>query len=441
MQLRSSLQQVWKHPVSKTVIEMFFGQLLLFVDGLLVASLGLVSINAVGVTSMLLLSYGIIVYSIAIASANKVGKIVGENRSTELQKEAVVVQAFYLTSKISLVLGVMTLYFAPQLLEICRADPETVEQGSVYLCIVGGLYLLDALRIQAACSLRAVKEFNAPVWSAVWMNVVHFVLAPVALYGLNAGLKGAGWATVLSQSIGLLLLLRPLRRSYLGKIPWKWNWSVQRMLITLSWREIVRGAILRVTLVYYASAFFLYGPKAYEAFRIHEQFVHRSYVFLDAFVFALSPLVSTLYGKNNKEEDRKLVRLVTRMTLCVVGVMGSLGLLMWAGSDWIIGFYTDDPTTAVIAKQMFLTSAFWLPPFTCFCVLNGVLRSVEELSASMVIGILTSVVWMGSVILIQQMQWGVTALLISYVAFDMTRGSLVTGCFFTGWWRKKKRRH
>lgn len=461
------LSRETKQKLRKTLAEKFFDNLTIFSNGLLVANkLGLTAVAAVGVSSLILFSFNVLTNSLTSVTNTEVSNNLGEEKvlkSTQSTNGVVIVQGFYLTISLTLLLSSFTFAFAPQMFSACGADQATVEAGTPYLRILAGLYLIDGLRRQAKSALQGMDDYKSALVSSFWMNGVHIALAIAAIHFLHLGLEGVAWATWLSQVVGLLLLVRPLKRQAFQKgIPWKFERTIFKTMFVLSKDTMVQMICVRASLIIYGSVLIYISKEAYVAQNIIADVVTFIHVVMNAFIAVMTTETSKLYGERKalhdqlhdthsvtttkdeqkqeqvqalEEKEKELVRTVTSFLGLTCLFMGTLGILQYVACDWIIRLYTSDPATIEASYKMSLTAALYIVPYTCYVVMhNGGLASVKDRKGSRNSVLFATLLWTASLWVIRD--WGLDAILISKILFDILRGLLVCRRFYSKRWSR-----
>ncbi len=113
-----------------------------------------------------------------------------------------------LGAALSLLLG----FGARQVLTLMGIAPGLLPHAVVYLRIVGGSCLLNALIPIFANALRAFGHTRWPAAATVTANVLNVALNAVFLFGLRWGVAGVALATALSRAVNLAALVVPTLR-------------------------------------------------------------------------------------------------------------------------------------------------------------------------------------------------------------------------------------
>ncbi|MCH5584791.1 polysaccharide biosynthesis C-terminal domain-containing protein [Shimazuella sp. AN120528] len=452
-----------KHQLWKTFTERFLDLLVFYSNSFLVSNkLGLGAVAAVGVSNMILLTFGILISSLTSVTNTKVGKSIGQEQitgSTHSQKGVYIVQGFYLVGSLSLLLSFIALIFAPQMLAISGANHATVAQGTPYLRILGSLYLFESLRKLCADALQGMNDFESPLKAGAWMNGCHFVLALGVVLFTDLGIVGVAWATAVSQAVGLLLLVRRLKQqAFQTEVPWKLEWTMLKDMFILSKFSMAQGIFTRVSMIAYGMALLSVSPEAYASMIIQDGFLSITYMVQDAFVLVMTTAISVRYGERTAlhsnlhgiqqdhsqkqgkvralvEKDKELVRTVTGFLGLTCLFTGALVVLQYLAWSWIILLYTNDPITIQVSHKFSLAAVFWLVPFTCYFVFyKGALASVEDRKGSQNSNIIAASLWIASLWVVRN--WGLDAVLISKVLFETLRGLLIMARFYSMRWSR-----
>ncbi len=108
---------------------------------------------------------------------------------------------------IAFILMVVCLLFAEPIISVFGGTSETIPMASSYLRILA--WFFPIFLFQNAI-FGVIRCDGSPVYSMVAVGagaVVNIALDPVFIYVLDAGIKGAAWATVIGQGVSFILAL------------------------------------------------------------------------------------------------------------------------------------------------------------------------------------------------------------------------------------------
>ena len=117
--------------------ENFLQMLMGMVDNYLVASLGLIAISGVSVASNIITIYQAIFIALGAAISSLISKTLAQGDKENLAYHTA--EAIKLTLLLSLLLGLISLLFGRQMLNLLGTEKAVAEAGGLYLALVGGL--------------------------------------------------------------------------------------------------------------------------------------------------------------------------------------------------------------------------------------------------------------------------------------------------------------
>jgi putative MATE family efflux protein len=181
--------------------EAYLQNLLGVVDAFFIAKLGLLAIDAVGVTNVYSMTYVGVFIAISSALSVFLSRAIGA-RDVERGRSAVW-HGMVVAVVIGLAFGVISVTLSVPLLHIMGAHGQLQQTALPYFHVVLGLSPLIALFTAQSASFRASGNTKVPLRIGLEMNVLHVLLDYVLIFGVGPipgwGIKGAGWAMILAR--------------------------------------------------------------------------------------------------------------------------------------------------------------------------------------------------------------------------------------------------
>jgi len=110
---------------------------------------------------------------------------------------------------VTLTFTALILWDAPRLLTLLGARPEVIDAGLGYLRLVVGSSVLLSVSLTLDSALRANRDSRTPMLIALAITAVKLLANWLLIFGPygfpRLGLEGAGWASLISQAMGVTI--------------------------------------------------------------------------------------------------------------------------------------------------------------------------------------------------------------------------------------------
>ena len=184
------------------------------VDAFFISRLGAAALASAGLTETAL----DVVYALAVGFSFAVTAVVSRRCGEKDRRGAARagVQAIGLGLVVSVVIGALGVWLAPDILRLMGAEPETVAVGTTHARVMyAGMATIILLFLNNAI-LRGAGDAQAAM-RALWLsNGINIVLDPCLIFGLGPfpelGLPGAAVATTIGRGTGVIYQLFVLSR-------------------------------------------------------------------------------------------------------------------------------------------------------------------------------------------------------------------------------------
>jgi putative MATE family efflux protein len=336
------------------VLEMAMESLFGVVDGFFVAKLGQDAVATVGFTeSLLALVFGVAI-GLSLSTTAMVARRTGE-RDPEGAAIAAV-QAISLGIAVSLVIGAIGLYFAPDLLGLMGASSVIVAHGSRYTSLMIGssgviflLFLINAIFRGAGDPALAMR--------ALWLaNAVNIVLDPCLINGWGPfprlGVFGAAVATTTGRGIGVLYQLWMLgtgkSRVVIGRKELRINPAILWRLLTISVTGVIQFLVATASWLGMVRIISLFGSAAVAGYTI----AIRLFVFVILPSWGLSNAAAALVGQNlGAGKPERSEQAVYRAGVYNMVYLGLISIVFLTCADGLAGIFTMEPEFHRVAVE------------------------------------------------------------------------------------------
>ena len=198
---RKTLTQLFVPICLETLLYMLAGM----IDTLMLSSVGDQAVGAVGTANTYI---GIFIIMFSIISS---GMVAVMTQNIGAGRDGVAYQARQLGLAFNAVLGIgMSIFLftcSGKILSIVGIAAALQEPAEIYLRTVGGACILNALIPIFSSYLRAFGFSKQPLYASILGNIINLVLNAVFLFVFDMGVQGVAYATVISRTVNLLLVV------------------------------------------------------------------------------------------------------------------------------------------------------------------------------------------------------------------------------------------
>lgn len=122
--------------------------------------------------------------------------------------EKILGNCFAILILMAVILTVVFFTFAPQLLTLFGASEKTLPYGVAYarIYILGSIFVLIVMGMNPFITTQGFAKIS--MMTTIIGAVINIILDPIFIFALGMGVKGAALATVLSQTVGAVWILR-----------------------------------------------------------------------------------------------------------------------------------------------------------------------------------------------------------------------------------------
>lgn len=296
--------------------------------------------------------------------------------------------SFVFIAVLAVVLNISVYLLGDSILSFLRVPTETRPLMQDYLVIIYAGIFATFLYNYFASVLRAVGNSTVPLIFLAVSAVLNVVLDLLWVAVFPFGVKGAAFATVLSQFLsGIGILIYTLKR-FPELVPKKaertWHKENFRAVLDLSLMTSLQQSIMNFGILLVQGLVNSFGTTVMAAFAAAVKIDSTAYLPVQDFGNAFSVFVAQNHGADNRERIRKGVK--SAVLVCAVFcIVISLGVCLFA--EPLMKIFIDAKETAVIAvgaEYLKIEGAFYLGIGILF-LLYGYFRAVEKPGISVIL--------------------------------------------------------
>lgn len=349
-----------------------------FIDALMISKIGLVAVTAVGIANTILNVYLALFIALGVGASALIAQKIGAKQTDEAQR--VTNQAVILTLAVSLLLGVVSIFFGESLLHV-MGDSEAVLQESLqFFTVVGGGAVFMGLMTIFGSILRATGDTKSPMKISVVVNIGNIVIDYILIFGLGPipalGVLGTAIGTVLSRLLGCWLLYRKVQQS---KSPVDratlFASGSYRPLVNLSIPATLERLVMRLGQVLYFGLIVSISAKTFAAHSIAGNI--ESFTYMPA--YGLATAATTLVGNAIGARDSQLAKSYG-YSAAKYGVifMSLLGVILFFGAPFFASMFTSDQEALRQIVVALRIDAFAQPGLAISLITTGALQGMGD---------------------------------------------------------------
>lgn len=329
-----------------------FQQIYSLVDTLIVGrTIGLNALAAVGATGpMIFLIISFIFAStqgFAVVTAQKFGA-----RDYELVRKSVT-SGFILSFILTVVMTLISAPFTIQMLSFLRTPPDIIQLSNDYLFIMFIGIIATVFYNYSSNVIRALGDSKTPLYFLIFASILNIFLDLIFILKFHMGVKGAAWATVVSQAVSTILCLTfmflrfPILR--LKKSDWfvdmKFLYEHLRIGIPMGFQMSVL-TIGIIAVQYVLNGLGSIAIAAYTTAVRVDQLASQS-------LLALGAAVATYTAQNFGAKKMSRIREGAKASIFIIFIISLLcAVFILTCGEFVVGLFMDVPNEEVIRLAM-----------------------------------------------------------------------------------------
>lgn len=302
---------------------------------------GDLSLAGVGITFPIIMIISAFSALVGMGGAPRAAMKMGKNDHTGAEK--ILGNCFCTLLVLSVAITAVILLFKENILYAFGANHETILPALDYITIyaIGTIFVQIVLGLNMFISAQGFAKTS--MLTTVIGAVLNIVLDPIFMFTWNMGVKGAALATILSQAVSAIWVLRfltgkktllKIRKQHLRLKP-----SVILPVLALGVSPFIMQATESVITICFNISLAKYGGNlAVSAMAILSSVMQFTFLPLMGLTQGAQPIISFNYGARNADRVKKAFRLLLIMAL-------SFSTLFWAVimlfPNIFIGMFSD----------------------------------------------------------------------------------------------------
>ena len=312
---------------------------------------GSFALTGVGVCMPIIMFVSAFSALICFGGAPRASIFLGENKKEEAEK--VLGNCFVTQIVVSIVLTIILLIWNRDLLMAFGGSDNTIDYSVSYMNIyaIGTIFVQLTLGMNAFISAQGFT--NVSMFSILIGAVLNIILDPIFIYLFDMGVKGAALATIISQCITTIFIIKFLLGNKailkIKKEHLRINFKVIYPCILLGLAPFIMQSSESIISICFNSSLQKYGGDiAVGTMTILTSVMQFAMLPLQGLAQGAQPITSYNYGAKNKERVKKSFKLLLKVSLIYSSILWLLVMIM---PKTFVSIFTSETTLIEFAYK------------------------------------------------------------------------------------------
>jgi len=359
---------------------------------------------------------------IAVGGATISSIFLGQNNITRATD--VVNNVFALCLVHSAIFGGVTLIFLDEILYLFGATPETVSYAREFMTVILYGTPISYIFIGLNNLMRATGYPKKAMVSALLSVAANVVLAPIFIFVLEWGIRGAALATICGQTAACIWVMHHFlskknfvhfRRSN----SW-FNPSIVRRVYAIGLSPFLMNVCACIVVVFINKALLEYGADAGNMAVGAYGIINRTTMFFVMVVFGVTqgmqPILGFNFGANNWHRVKQTLHIGIRIGVLIT-LFGFLVTEIFP--DEVSALFTTDATLTHIARTGFRWYFMFFPVVGCQIVIQNFFQSIGKPKLSIFLSLTRQLIFLIPCLLVLPRFMGLNGVWFGMATSDM----------------------
>lgn len=409
-------------------------------DTMMVSTCGEAAISGVSLVDMINNLIIVLFGALATGGAVVVSQYLGAREQRQAQDSSA--QLILLSALLGAGAGVLSLVFARGLLRTVYGSiaPEVLDAGVRYLRVTALSYPALALYNAGAALFRSMGNSRISMQISVLMNLVNILGNAVCIFVLGMGVEGVAWPSVISRTLAAgLILRRCYRPGQALQVPrtLRLDSRLARRILAIGIPSAFENSLFQAGRVLVVSMISTFGTVQIAANAVANNLDGMGCIPGQAVGLAMITVVGRCIGAGDHRQAVAYTRKLLLWAYIAMGIFNGAILLFLRPLVGIYALSGETMELAVLLVRIHAGFAILLWPASF--VLPNALRAANDVRFTMVVSVLSMVVWrIGfSYLLGVQMGYGALGVWAAMVVDWVCRVICFVWRFASGAWKRQ----
>ncbi len=311
---------------------------------------GVEATTAVSVGSQIMHMVTVMIVGLAMGTTVMIGQSVGAKKNESASRSIGNTVILFLCVSVAMAV-ILTLIVHP-IVRVMSVPEEAVEGCVSYLtiCFIG-IPFITAYNVISAI-FRGLGDSRTPMYFIAIACAANIALDYVFIGGMHMGPSGAAFATVIAQSISVLIALIVIIRKTtdirLGKGDFRPRWETMSGLLRIGVPIALQDGLIQVAFLVITVIANQRGLNDAAAVGIVEKIITFLFLVPSTMLSTVSAVSAQNIGAGKYDRARQTLRYAILIAVCW-GVL--VTVVMEFSANWFVGLFTNEPEVILLGGQ------------------------------------------------------------------------------------------
>lgn len=303
--------------------------------------------SAVGYAGSILFFTTSVGIGLSIAMGAFVSRSIGSQDLEQAKQYAINILVFIVLTTVTIV--ILLWPTIPFFIDLLGAKGRSAELSIAYLRIMVPSMPIMGLAMGSGAILRAVGDPKRQMQSTMFAGLVNAVMDPIFIFGLDLGVEGAAYASVMARFAMLFWAFWPVvkKHNMLGPFHWKCFQKDMVSVVKIAFPAILTNIATPIGTAYVTAAMAKFGDSAVAGMSITARLTPVAF----SVVFAASGAIGPIIGQNIGAKQLGRVRSAIKDSILFVGgYVVVVSIMLALAAEGIVWIFKADPDAAEVIR-------------------------------------------------------------------------------------------
>lgn len=412
-------------------------------DTMMISSVGEAAVSGVSLIDMFNNLVMSILAALATGGAVVTSQFLGAQKEKEASNSAK--QLLVSVGLITCVVSVLVMAFNHGIISLLfgKIEQDVFDNAVIYLLISAISFPALAIYNSCAALFRSMGNSKITLKASVLMNIINIAGNAICIYGLKMGVVGVALPSLVSRVVAAVVLYVLLRNPkypiHIDREKFRFKWNIIKRIFYIGIPSGIESGIFQLGRVLVVSIISGFGTIQIAANGVANSLDAMGCIVGQAMSLAMITVIGRCVGAGDLEQVRYYTKKLMSQTYLYTAIVN---VIILSTLHWTLKLYGLSPETTKLAFILVMIHngvAIFLWPASF--VLPNMLRACNDVNYTMILSILSMIVFrIGlSLVIAVHFGYGAIGVWIAMVVDWVFRTICFVARYIKGGWKKKSR--